>query len=124
MLRVCKRNTRVLAIAAKNETAGTEYYRPIELGYLIYDSSAKGPTTNPARILSDGPNFPDATFVVPEDKPCYFTIKDELGIKARETPCSFSNDDPDEYSVIIRFRHEGWDDDDGAGVHAAWHFEC
>ena len=123
-LRICKRNTRVVAVFAKNETVATKEYKPIVLEYRIYDGASTTAERNPERVFRDGPNFPNASFIVPDDgKPCYFMIKDELGIKTREKPCTFPSEGPDEYSVIVRFTHQGWSDDTGSGEHHDLHVE-
>ena len=123
-LRICKRNTRVVAVLAKNETVKTKQYRPLILEYRIYAGVSKAAEKDPERVFRDGPNFPNSAFIVPDDgKPCYFMIKDQLGIRTREKPCMFSGEGPDEYSVIVRFAHQGWDDDTGSGEHHDLHIE-
>jgi hypothetical protein len=123
-LRICKRNTRALAISANNETVNTNQYRPIVLEYRIYESVEKEPSKDPKRAFSYGPNNSNSAFLVPDDgTPCFLLLKDKLGIKSRETPCSFPEEGANEYSLIVRFAHPGWDDAFGAAEHEAWHVE-
>ena len=112
-------------MSAKNETVGTENYKPIMLGCVINGGSAPANSKNPLDAFEDSPNTPGASFIVPDDgKPCYFTIKERLGIEARPDPCTFPDSEPGKYALIVRFTHEGWDDAAGSGEHVWWHMEC
>ena len=124
-LRVCKSKTRVVSMALNNETVGTDQYQPVVLSYRINGGSAGKNSRDPKTVFDDCPNAPGSSFIVPDDgKPCYFTIKEHLGIKVRPTDrCMFKDDDP-EYAVTVRFTHSGWDDAFGSGEHDPWHTEC
>lgn len=124
VLRICKRTTRVVSMTVKNETVETDRYKSVTLGYQIEGGGLKSISRNPQDILDDAPNFPGSSFIVPDDgKPCYFTIKEHLGLDTRPEPCSFPDEKPGAYAVIVRFTHEGWDDAAGSGEHLWWHTE-
>ena len=124
-LRICKSTTRVVSMLVQNETVETEHYKPVILGYQMEGGRLTKISRNPQEVFDDSPNFPGSSFVVPDDgKPCYFMVREHLGLEPREKPCGFSDDGPGKHTLVVRFSHEGWDDHAGSGEHVDWHMEC
>ncbi|MEZ5366156.1 MAG: hypothetical protein R2748_28420 [Bryobacterales bacterium] len=123
-LQICKRKTRVLALVAKNETAGTEHYKPLVLGYRINGGDVPANSGEPKHVFEDSPNAGGRSFIpVDGGKPTYFMLKEHLGLEPRENACSFPDAKPGKHAVIVQLSHEGWDDAEGSGYHADWHIE-